>query len=433
MKETLFGRILLSHNLITDAQLQEALDLQRKSYPPRPLGEILVEKGYITERELEMCLSVQKRRFELEQIKGPLFRTKEIYERLKDARLYDFLKLTKDMEASELYISSNIRPFVRLYGNIIDLHHPPLDTEKCKELIFSILNNEEIDHYYGKRSIEISRNFDGIGRFRVSVFRHLKGITGFFKVIPDTLPPFETLGLPEIINSLIELPKGLILVTGPKASGKTTTLAAMIGLINERMMRRIITIEHPIEYVIPSKKSLIAQREIGVHTRSFSSALRAALREDPDIIVIGEMRDLETISTALTAAETGHLVIGTLHTQNAFRTITRIMDAYPADRRNQIRIMLSGSLKAIISQQLIPNIDGRGQSLACEVLIVNYAIANMIREARLQQLHLVMQTGKAEGMVLMDDSLYRLWKEGKISTEEATSKGVVKSRFLKKA
>lgn len=432
MKETLFGRILLAHSLITDTQLAEALDIQRETYPPRPLGEILLEKGYITKEELERCLSIQKRRFEFGDIKGPLLRTQEIYERLRNAEVRDFLKLTIDMKANELYLSSKIRPFVRLYGNIIDLHHPPLDIERCKELIFGILTDEEIDHYYGKRSVEVCRTIEGIGRFRINVFRHLRGITGFFKVIPETVPPFESLGLPEIIKSLVELPRGLVLVTGPKASGKTTTLAAMVELINTRRMRRIITIEHPIEYIIPSKKSLIAQREIGVHTRSFSSALRSVLREDPDVIIIGEMRDLETISTALTAAETGHLVIGTLHTQNALHTITRIMDAYPADKRNQIRVMLSGSLKAIISQQLIPNVDGRSQSLACEILVVNYAIANMIREARLQQLPVVMQTGKSEGMMVMDDSLYRLWREGKISTDEATSRAVTPSRFLKK-
>lgn len=358
MEETLFGRILLSHNLVTSEQLSECLEIQNKSYPPRLLGEILLEKEHLTQKELETTLSVQKRIFELEKI-APRLSTPEIYETLKGGNIFTFLKLAKDLEASELYISSGTIPFVRLYGNIIDLNHPPLDFDGCKKLIFELLKEDQIDRYYGKRSVEFSYTAESIGRFRINIFRHLKGITGFFKLIPDEIPSFEDLCLPEIVEGFTQFKRGLVLITGPKTSGKSTTLSAMVESINRNQARRIITIEDPIEFLFGSKKSLVAQREVVRDTRSFASALRAVLRENPDVIVVGEMRDLETISTAITAAETGHLVLATLHTQSALRTIVRIVDAYPVQRREQTRVMLAGSLKAIISQQLIPNIDGR--------------------------------------------------------------------------
>lgn len=429
MKEALFGRILLSHNLITAEQLSECLCIQEESYPPKLLGEILVQKGYLTPKELETTLGAQKRIFELEEIK-PRLSTPEIYETLRGGNIFTFLKLVKDLGAAELFISSKARPFVRLYGNIVDLNHPPLNLNECQELIFELLTQDQIDRYYGKKGIEFSYTAEGIGRFRVNVFRHLNGITGFFKVIPDKTLSFKELGLPSVVESFTNLARGLVLITGPKASGKSTTMATMIEEINRNQARRIITIEDPIEYLFESKKSLVTQREIERDTRSFASALRASLREDPDVIVIGEMRDLETISTALTAAETGHLVLATLHTQSALRTIVRIIEAYPVQRREQIRVMLAGSLKAVISQQLIPNIDGRSQSLAIEILTMTSACANLIRENRFHQISLIIQTGRAEGMTSMDDSLQRLFKEGKISEEEAVSRAIDSDKFM---
>jgi twitching motility protein PilT len=242
--------------------------------------------------------------------------------------------------------------------------------------------------------------------------------------------PFETLGLPGVVRQFLDLSRGLILVTGPAGSGKSTTLAALIDLLNKSQRLHIITIEDPIEVIHQSDRSLISQRQVPDHSRSFASALRAALREDPDVIVVGELRDPETVSTAITAAETGHLIFGTLHTHNAYRTILRILDQFPAQKRAHIRTLLAGVLRGVISQQLVPNIDGRGRSLACEILVANSAISNLIRDDRVWQIPMVMQTGKRFGMRLMDDSLLELVQRRKISLEEALQRATDKTKFI---
>jgi twitching motility protein PilT len=428
MEENLFGQILINFNLITKDQLEKALDLQRRTQPPKLLGEILVEQGMIDEKSLKSILSVQKRKLELSksQIKSP---ESELSRRLQGAPLLEFLKVSKELGASDLYISSGLRPMVRLHGNLIDLPAEAPGFEESRKMLLSVLTKEQVDAYYRDKSVDLGLDFP-FGRFRASVFRHLKGIAGIFRTIADRVMPFETLGLPGVVRQFLDLSRGLILVTGPAGSGKSTTLAALIDLLNKSQRLHIITIEDPIEVIHQSDRSLISQRQVPDHSRSFASALRAALREDPDVIVVGELRDPETVSTAITAAETGHLIFGTLHTHNAYRTILRILDQFPAQKRAHIRTLLAGVLRGVISQQLVPNIDGRGRSLACEILVANSAISNLIRDDRVWQIPMVMQTGKRFGMRLMDDSLLELVQRRKISLEEALQRATDKTKFI---
>jgi twitching motility protein PilT len=264
----------------------------------------------------------------------------------------------------------------------------------------------------------------------VSVFRHLKGIAGIFRVIAENVVPFDRLGLPGVVRQFVDLSRGMVLVTGAAGSGKSTTLTAMVDLINRHHKLHVLTIEDPIEVVHKSDRSFISQREIPKHSRSFANALRAALREDPDVIVVGELRDPETVATAITAAETGHLIFGTLHTQSAARTVMRVLDQFPAQKRAHIRTLLANVLRGVVSQMLIPNLDGRGRSLACEVMVVNSAVSNLIREDRAWQIPMVMQTGRKQGMRMMDDSLIELVRLKKISLEEALNRATDKQKFL---
>jgi twitching motility protein PilT len=428
MEETLFGQILINFNLITKDQLEKALDLQRRSQPPKLLGEILVEQGMLDEKSLKSILSVQKRKLELSksQIKSP---ESELSRRLQGAPLVEFLKVSRELGASDLYISSGLRPMVRLHGNLIDLPAEAPGFEESRKMLLSVLTKEQVEAYYHGKSVDLGLDFP-FGRFRASIFRHLKGIAGIFRTIADRVMPFESLGLPGVVRQFLDLSRGLILVTGPAGSGKSTTLAALIDLLNKNQRLHIITIEDPIEVIHQSDRSLISQRQVPDHSKSFASALRAALREDPDVIVVGELRDPETVSTAITAAETGHLIFGTLHTHNAYRTILRILDQFPAQKRAHIRTLLAGVLRGVISQQLVPNLDGRGRSLACEILVANSAISNLIRDDRVWQIPMVMQTGKRYGMRLMDDSLLELVQRRKISLEEALLRATDKTKFI---
>jgi len=269
-----------------------------------------------------------------------------------------------------------------------------------------------------------------VGRFRVTAFRHLGGLTATFTRVPHALPGRETLGLPPIVDAIPAIRQGLVLVTGPRASGKTTTLATIVEAINATRRCHVITIERPIEYVFENDRSLISQREVGVHTDGFAQALRSSLREDPDVIVVGDLSDPERIMTALTAAETGHLVLGTLQTADAHRTLLRILDAYSGQRRDQVRGMLAAMLRVIISQQLVPTVGRDGLVLASEVLTNTAAVANMIREDRLHQIPQVMQTSRRQGMHLLDDSLARLVEAGRVAVGEAAARAVTPERIL---
>ena len=348
----------------------------------------------------------------------------------KITSIYELLEQQIELKASDLHLSCGITPVVRLDGDIKYLDDfNVLDGETLEELLLPIIENRNLGEFKTRNDTDFSFEIPGKARFRVNVFRDRKGIAAAFRLIPYQLDTIEALGLPDVVKSLCLLDKGLILVTGPTGSGKSTTLAAMINYINENRRCHIITIEDPIEFVHENKNCILHQREVGSHTESFRKALRAALREDPDVILIGEMRDLETVSIALETAETGHLVLATLHTSTAPSTIDRIIDQFPHDQQPQIRVMLSETLRAVIAQALLKKKIG-GRIAAFELLITNVAIANLIREGKTHQIVSSMQTSKQQGMMLLSDSLLRLVKEDIVEPREALSKAFDKVSFL---
>lgn len=328
--------------------------------------------------------------------------------------------------ASDIHISSNLPPVFRIDGKLIRTSLPPLTSDNVETLVFPILNNEQRRKLEQDWELDMSYGIHGIGRFRVNVYKNRGTYAAAFRTINTEVPSFETLGLPEIVRKITEKPRGLILVTGPTGSGKSTTLASMIDYINENRNEHILTIEDPIEFLHKSKKSVVHQRELGQDTRSFSNALRAALREDPDIILVGELRDLETISLAITAAETGHLVMGTLHTSSASQTVDRIVDVFPEAQQQQIRIQLSTSLVAVFSQTLLQKTerDGtkKGRVMAQEVLVVNGAVSNLIREGKTAQMYSMIQTGAQYGMQTLESALADLYRKGLVTADDALSK-----------
>ena len=426
MEQNLFGQILINFNLITQEQLDKVVELQKKTNPPRLLGELLVEQGILDDKSLKSILSVQKRKLELTKTsaKAP---ESELQRRLQNAPATEYLKVAKELGASDLYITSGLKPMIRLHGNLLDLPADPPGFEDSRKLLLALLTKEQVDTYYTKKYVDFS-----LVRKRPtpsSIMRHLKGIAGIFRVIAENVVPFDRLGLSPVVRSFVDYSRGMVLVTGPAGSGKSTTMTALVDIINRHHRLHVITIEDPIEVVHKSEKSFISQREIPKHSRSFASALRAALREDPDVIVVGELRDPETVQTAITAAETGHLIFGTLHTQSAARTVMRVLDQFPAQKRDHIMTLLANVLRGVVSQLLVPNLDGKGRSLACEVMVVNSAISNLIREDRAWQIPMVMQTGRRSGMKLMDDSLIELVKAKKISLEEALMRATDKTKF----
>jgi twitching motility protein PilT len=299
---------------------------------------------------------------------------------------------------------------------------PALKPEEVELLLFPMLNKEQRRKLEQDWELDFSYGVQGLSRFRVNIYKDRGNYAAAFRVIASKVPSFKELGLSETVRKIAEKPRGLVLVTGPTGSGKSTTLAAMINYINETRSEHILTIEDPIEFIHPSKRSIIHQRELGQDTRSFANALKSALREDPDIILVGEMRDLDTIRLALTAAETGHLVFGTLHTSSASQTIDRIIDVFPEGQQQQIRIMLSNSLCAVFSQTLLPKITGKGRVMAQEIMVVNGAIANLIREGKTSQMYSAIQTGAAQGMQTLETALANLYKQNLISADDALAK-----------
>lgn len=338
----------------------------------------------------------------------------------------DLLRLVFQKGGSDLHISPGLPPVIRVDGKLVRTEYPPLTREDVQKLIFNMLTNEQRRNLEQNWELDCSYGMPDVGRFRVNIYKEKGNFGAALRTITTVIPTFESLGLPMIVRECAEKPRGLILVTGPTGSGKSTTLASMIDHINCTRAEHIITIEDPIEYIHNSKRSVVHQRELGQDTRSFSNALRAALREDPDIILVGEMRDLETIHLALTAAETGHLVMGTLHTSSASQTIDRIIDVFPAEQQQQIRIQLSSSLIAVFSQTLLPKLaeDGRkkGRILAQEIMIVTPAIANLIREGKTAQIYSSIQTGMNHKMQTLESSLKDLYNKNLITYEDALSK-----------
>ncbi len=338
----------------------------------------------------------------------------------------ELLELVIQKKASDLHISVGLPPVLRIDGKLVQTDFEPLKPEDTKALIYSILTLEQRKILEQKLELDFSYGMEGLGRFRVNAYKDRHGFAAALRTITSKIPTFEQLNLPKVSQQICTKPRGLVLVTGPTGSGKSTTLAAMVGWINENRSDHILTIEDPIEYIHTSKRSVVNQREVGADTHSFDNALRAALREDPDVILIGEMRDLETISLALKAAETGHLVFGTLHTSSAAQTIDRIVDVFSPEQQQQIRIQLSNGLVAVFSQTLIPKLNQNGQIegrvMAMEILINTPAIANLIREGKTAQMYSSIQTGGRLGMVTLENSLSDLVKKKLIRPEDALAK-----------
>jgi len=328
--------------------------------------------------------------------------------------IHKLLKHVTEQNASDLHISAGSPVMIRLNGSIKKLDEKSLSKETAQKLLYQILNQEQIASLEQEHELDFSVEIPEIGRFRVNIFHQRQGLGAVFRVIPSKIRSLEELGLPKVIKELIDLDYGLILVTGPTGSGKTTTLAAMIDYINSTKSGHIITIEDPIEFVHTPKKCNVNQREVGTNTHSFARALRSALREDPDYILVGEMRDLETISLALTAAETGHLVFGTLHTSSAPKTITRIIDVFPSGDQDRIRVQLSESIQGVIAQRLYPAKDSTGRVAAFEILIATQAVRNLIREQKIFQIESVIQTGRQLGMQNLEQAKRHLVAQGKL-------------------
>jgi twitching motility protein PilT len=355
--------------------------------------------------------------------RAPAAPTPQVSQAAADPRGSDKLRevLASCLEggASDVHVHAGTPLRARRHGRFESAGESPISPEAAESMLLSALTPEQIQALESRGELDFAWTAPGLGRFRVNVYRQLHGLDGVFRSLPPQVPTLEDLGLPTALAKFTSYHQGLVLVTGPAGCGKSSTLAALVDLINEERREHILTVEDPIEVLHPPKRCVVNQRTVGPHTASFARALRAALREDPDVIVIGELRDRETISLALTAAETGHLVLATLHTSSAIRTLNRIVGVFPADQHDQVRSMLSESLRAVISQCLVATKDGQQRVPALEVLVNNKAVGNLIRENKAFQLLSVLQMGAAQGMSLMDDSLGQLVRDGVISREEA--------------
>ena len=338
-------------------------------------------------------------------------------------QITDLLAFGVKNKASDLHLSAGLPPLIRVHGDIRRINLPEMSSEEVGQMITSVMNDQQRKLYQQNMETDFAFELPNVARFRVNAFTSNRGPAAVFRTVPSTVLTLEDLKAPRIFQKIADHPRGLVLVTGPSGSGKSTTLAAMINYINDTQPSHILTIEDPIEFVHQSKKALVNQRELHQHTHSFANALRSALREDPDVILIGEMRDPETISLALTAAETGHLVFGTLHTTGAAKTVDRIVDVFPAGEKEMVRSMLSESLRAVISQTLLKTRDGNGRVAAHEILISTPAVRNLIRENKIAQINSTLQTGQTHGMQTLDQSLQALVRQGVISPDVARSKG----------
>jgi len=335
--------------------------------------------------------------------------------------LSELFNLVFEENASDLLISAGAPPMLRVNGRLLRTRNDVLTADETKRLIYKVLTAEQRKRFEQKKELDFSLAAGRKHRFRVNVYYQKQAVTGAFRPIPEVIPPLEELGVPDGLAELTQRRQGMVLVTGPTGHGKTTTLASLIDLVNETRESHVITIEDPIEFVHRHKKCIVDQREVGEDTDSFYDALKYALRQDPDVILVGELRDIETIGLALRAAETGHLVFGTLHTNDAVQTVDRIIDVFPAGQQQQIRFMLSMTLLAVISQRLMPKVDEKGRVLACEVLYANTAVSNLIREGKTHQIYSVMETNFKDGMMTMDKSVKKLYLDGVISYDEAVS------------
>ncbi len=347
------------------------------------------------------------------------------------AQIDAFFKLMNDEGASDLHMISGQQPVLRIRGDMERVKYKVLNNEELKVMLYEICPEDKIKVFEELGDMDFGYEIPGLARYRCNFFQQKYGIGAVFREIPSDILTCEQLGMPKVVSKLATLPKGLVLVTGPTGSGKSTTLAAIVDEVNQSRKDHIITIEDPIEFVHKSKQCIVNHREVGTHTKSFTAALRGALREDPDVILVGELRDLETISLAMEASMTGHLVFGTLHTLNAMKTVDRVVEIFPASQQAQVRSTLADALRAVISQTLIKRIDIKGMVAALEILICTPAVRNLIREGKTYQIPSVMQTGKKYGMQNLDDALMELLQKKKISAEDAYINCMEKQKFVK--
>jgi len=345
------------------------------------------------------------------------------------AKIDAFFKLMNEQGASDLHLVSGQQPALRVRGDIERVKYKVLDSDNLKSMLYEIAPEDKVKVFEETGDVDFGYEIPGLARYRANFFLQKNGVAAVFREIPSTIMTAEQLGLPPVVSKLAGLPRGLVVVTGPTGSGKSTTLAAIIDVANRVRKDHIITVEDPIEFVHESQGCIINHREVGSHTKSFTAALRGALREDPDIILVGEMRDLETISLAIEAASTGHLVFGTLHTTSAAKTVDRIIEVFPASQQSQIRSTLADGIRAVIAQVLFKRIDKRGRCVALEILIATPAARNLIRESKTHMLPGVMQTGKKYGMQLLDDAIMELYNKKMISGDEAYTKANDKAKF----
>ncbi|MFL6234700.1 MAG: type IV pilus twitching motility protein PilT [Thermoanaerobaculia bacterium] len=472
-EDLLFGRIALHYKLVTREQVLEATQIQTNEGGRRRLGEILTERGVLTPRQVEQILAVQRDYVAKQQAPAaqaepaaaplqpqampaltvqampslavaeppvsappappaaaPTLAVDRIELDFEVPRALDrLLKYALSIGASDLHLHSGAPLKIRVNGRMADLNDTPVAARIAEKLVEEILTPEQREALRERGQVDFAYTLGAQGRFRSNAYRQQRGIDAVFRVIPPKPPTLEELGLPASLARLANYHQGMVLLTGPAGCGKSSTLAALLNIINEARPDHIITIEDPIEYIHPSKRCVVNQRQVGPHTGSFARALRGALREDPDIIAIGELRDLETISLALTAAETGHLVLATLHTNNAIRTVNRILGVFPPNQQDQIRTMVSESLRAVVSQRLAARADGNGRVPALEILMANKAVGNLIRENKTFQIKSVLQTGASHGMCLLDASLAELVKNKVITRDEAARNAEEPQRF----
>ena len=427
--DVLFGRIAIRNKIVTENQVKECLQLLQNNGHSLSLGKILVKKGYITASHYQQIAKAVEAQGGDASGSAPAKAksaggapTPGVARRdLSDyvgKPLDAYLEFARMIGASDFHFQVDSPPFVRLHGHLVYLQHPHLEPEYTEPRIMEILRDREKEVL--KKHLDVDFCYEAPhGRYRAPVFKQRKGSDAVLRVIPDYIPTLKELHLPDTLRQFTKYRQGIVLITGPAGCGKSATMAALIDIINQERQDHIVTVEEPIEYIIESKTCNVNQRHAHVHTESFSRALKSAMRADPDYIAVGEMRDLDTISTAITAAETGHLVFGTLHTTNAMRSIDRIIDVFSPAEQDQIRAMVSESIRGVISQQLIPRKDGTGREPALEVLFATAAGGNLVREKKTFQLVSVMQTGAKQGMIMMDDSIADLLKRGLITKERA--------------
>jgi twitching motility protein PilT len=417
----LFGHLAVHYKLVTADQLAEATRRQSREEPQRPLGDYLIEMGLITQAHVDKLLGVQRdllaRQTAARAAGAPVAPAEPAT--VPARRVDRLLELAIRQGASDLHLRSDEPVLVRRMGELRVLGEAPLAAGQVGRLVEELLTSQERERLEREGQVDFSATLAGVARFRGNAYRQQRGLCVVLRAIPAEAPSLDGLGLPSTLARLTNFHQGLVLLTGPAGCGKSSTLAALLRLVNEERRDHIVTVEDPIEYLHRPLRCVVNQRQVGRDTESFARALKAALREDPDVIAIGELRDLETISLALTAAETGHLVLATLHTGNAIRTVDRIVGAFPPSQQPQVRSMLSESLRAVVSQRLVNRADGQGRLPALEILLGTRAVANLIRESKTYQLRSLMQTAAAQGMALLDASLAQLVRDGLVTRDEA--------------